>query len=189
MRAFFKKFKDGLVRQTPTFQKAFSGLFKGNQLDAAAMEELEEILYTADFGHETVDEILAAIQKCYKKDKSMRGEQAAQIGASVLKQVLQGAEARLENPMDAPEVICLVGVNGSGKRQLRAKLAHNFAQQGTPSYWVLATPFEPPQMNKLKAGPIACKSNWLVVIKERTRRLSHLIVTKLLKNAATNFVY
>ena len=130
MRALFKKFKDGFIRQTPAFQKAFTGLFKGNQLDALAVEELEEILYTADFGHETVEEILDAIQKSYRKDKSMRGEQAAQIGASVLKQVLQGAEARLYAPSEAPEVICLVGVNGSGKTTTAAKLAHNFSKQG-----------------------------------------------------------
>ena len=61
----------------------------------------------------------------------MRGEQAAHIGASVLKQVLEGAEARLETAIDAPEVICLVGVNGSGKTTTSAaKPAHNFAQQG-----------------------------------------------------------
>jgi fused signal recognition particle receptor len=121
MRALFKKFKDGLIRQTPTFQRAFSGLFKGNQLDASAIEELEEILYTADFGHETVEDILEAIQKSYKKDASMRGEQAAQIGASVLQQVLAGSEASLGPPTDAPEVICLVGVNGSGKNHHRCQ--------------------------------------------------------------------
>ena len=56
------KFKDGLKRQTPTFQKAFNGIFAAGKLDANALEELEEALYTADFGHETVEEIIEEIK-------------------------------------------------------------------------------------------------------------------------------
>ncbi|PXA05218.1 signal recognition particle-docking protein FtsY [Coraliomargarita sinensis] len=123
MKSFFKKFKDGLKRQTPTFQKAFDGVFSGAKLDAEALEELEEALYTADFGAETVEEIIEEIQAAYKADKSMRGEDAARIGAKVLKQVLEGAEGRVEVGRHHPEVICLVGVNGSGKTTTSAKLA------------------------------------------------------------------
>ena len=53
MRGLFKKFKDGLKRQTPTFSKAFEKVFSGAKLDQAALDQLEEILYTADFGVET----------------------------------------------------------------------------------------------------------------------------------------
>ena len=45
MRGLFKKFKDGLKRQTPTFQKAFNGIFSAGKLDAEALEGLEEALY------------------------------------------------------------------------------------------------------------------------------------------------
>ena len=40
MRGLFKKFKDGLKRQTPSFQKAFNGIFAAGKLDASALEEL-----------------------------------------------------------------------------------------------------------------------------------------------------
>ena len=62
MKAFFKKFKDGLKRQTPTFHKAFDSIFRAGKLDEGALEELEEALYAADFGHETVTEIIEVIQ-------------------------------------------------------------------------------------------------------------------------------
>lgn len=81
MRSLFRKFKDGLKRQTPTFQRAFDTVFAGTKLNSDAMEELEEALYTADFGHETVEELLEEIQTAYRADKSMRGEDAARIGA------------------------------------------------------------------------------------------------------------
>jgi len=130
MRAFFRKFKDGLKRQTPTFQKAFNGIFAAGKLDDGALEELEEALYTADFGHETVEEIIDEIKTAYKADKSMRGEDAAKIGATVLARVLEGAEGRVEVGAHKPEVICLVGVNGSGKTTTSAKLAHLYQNDG-----------------------------------------------------------
>lgn len=130
MRSLFRKFKEGLKRQTPTFQRAFNGIFSGAQLDSDALEELEEALYAADFGHETVEEILDEIQSAYKEDKSMRGEDAARIGSKVLTRVLDGAEGRVELGSNHPEVICLVGVNGSGKTTTSAKLAYLFGQEG-----------------------------------------------------------
>lgn len=130
MRGLFKKFKEGLKRQTPTFQKAFNGIFSAGKLDDAALEQLEEALYTADFGHETVEEIIAEIKIAYKADKEMRGEDAAKIGATVLARVLEGAEGRVEVGQHQPEVICLVGVNGSGKTTTSAKLAHLYQNEG-----------------------------------------------------------
>jgi fused signal recognition particle receptor len=130
MRTLFKKFTDGLKRQTPTFQKAFNGIFAAGKLDDDALEVLEEALYTADFGHETVEEIIDEIKLAYKADKSMRGEDAAKIGAKVLARVLEGAEGRVELGARKPEVICLVGVNGSGKTTTSAKLAHLYKNEG-----------------------------------------------------------
>ncbi len=130
MRGLFKRFKEGLKRQTPTFQKAFDGIFSGAKLDSDALEELEEALYTADFGAETVQEIIEEIQAAYKADKSMRGEDAARIGARVLEQVLEGAEGRVTVGQHQPEVICLVGVNGSGKTTTSAKLANLYQNDG-----------------------------------------------------------
>jgi fused signal recognition particle receptor len=130
MRGLFKKFKEGLKRQTPTFRKAFNGIFSAGKLDDAALEQLEEALYTADFGHETVEEIIEEIKVAYKADKEMRGEDAAKIGATVLARVLEGAEGRVDVGLHKPEVICLVGVNGSGKTTTSAKLAHLYQNEG-----------------------------------------------------------
>jgi fused signal recognition particle receptor len=130
MRSLFKKFKEGLKRQTPTFHKAFDGVFSGAKLDADALDQLEEALYTADFGVETVEEIIEEIQAAYKADKSIRGEDAAKIGAMVLTRVLEGAEGRVEVGQHKPEVICLIGVNGSGKTTTTAKLGHLYQNDG-----------------------------------------------------------
>jgi fused signal recognition particle receptor len=133
MKSFFSKFKEGLRRSTPTFHKAFGkvgGIFGAKRIDAATLEELEEALYTGDFGVETTEEILDAIREAYGKNKDLQGQQAARIGTHVLESVLRGSEGRLDAPAAKPEVIALVGVNGSGKTTTAAKLAHLFKQDG-----------------------------------------------------------
>lgn len=135
MASFFQKFRDGLKRTTPTFYRIFGsvgGIFSGKKLDADSMDELEEALYGADFGVETATEILEEIQKAHRKDKDLRGQDAARIGAEVLKRVLAGAEPA--QPVGSsglkPEVIALIGVNGSGKTTTTAKLAWRLREGG-----------------------------------------------------------
>lgn len=133
MKSFFQKFKEGLKRTTPTFYKAFSkagDLFGGRKIDAGSLDELEEALYSADFGVETTEQILDAIREAYRKDRDLQGKQAALIGAKVLEQVLEGSEGRLEPGAHRPEVIALVGVNGSGKTTTAAKLAKLYQDAG-----------------------------------------------------------
>ena len=130
MRSLFKKFKEGLKRQTPTFHKAFDNVFSGAKLNQDALDQLEEALYTADFGVETVEEIIEEIQAAYKADKEIRGQDAAKIGATVLTRVLEGSEGTVTVGQHKPEVICLIGVNGSGKTTTTAKLGHLYQNEG-----------------------------------------------------------
>ncbi len=148
MFGLFKKFKDGLAKTVSAIAAKTHGLFGGRKIDAASIEELEEALYTADFGVETTNEILAGIKQAYAKDRELQGRQAAEIGAAVLQRVLAGSEGTLEGrdgppgrPVtlgapsgralpDQPIVVAMIGVNGSGKTTTTAKLAWMLKQDG-----------------------------------------------------------
>jgi len=144
MFALFKKFKDGFARTVAAITEKTHGLFGGRTIDAGSLDELEEALYTADFGVETTNEILAEIRQACGRDKELRGRQAAEIGATVLRRVLAGAEGVLGGPASPPApgpadparpgglpvVIALIGVNGSGKTTTSAKLAWKLKQDG-----------------------------------------------------------
>ncbi len=146
MLSLFKKFTDGFTKTVAAIAAKTHGLFGGRKIDAASLDELEEALYTADFGVETTTEILEEIKAACRKDKELQGRQAAEIGAAVLRRVLAGAEGRLETvgaglPRDEsghkapptgrnPAVIAMIGVNGSGKTTTTAKLAHKFKADG-----------------------------------------------------------
>ena len=144
MLSLFKKFKDGFAKTVSAIAAKTHGLFGGRKIDVASLEELEEALYTADFGVETTTEILAEIKAAYRQDPTLQGRQAAEIGAAVLQRVLAGAEGRLDPAAGVadsapgtatpatpnPRVIAMIGVNGSGKTTTTAKLAHKFKAEG-----------------------------------------------------------
>ena len=130
MFSIFKKFKDGLTKTVSAIAAKTHGLFAGRKIDAASLAELEEALYTADFGVETTTEILEEIKTAYRRDAGLKGQQAASLGAAVLRRVLAGSEGKLGASATKPTVICLIGVNGSGKTTTTAKLAHKLKGDG-----------------------------------------------------------
>jgi fused signal recognition particle receptor len=86
-------------------------------------------MYAADFGVDTTKKILAEIKEAYRIDKQLKGKSALEIASSVLKKVLAGAEVDVDFSAN-PTVLCLVGVNGSGKTTTAAKLANKFSNEG-----------------------------------------------------------
>ncbi len=130
MFGLFKKFKDGLAKTVAAISEKTRGLFGGRKIDASSLETLEEALYGADFGVQTTEEILEEIQTAYRQDKDLQGRQAAEIGVAVLRRVLAGSEGTLTPAPAAPTVICLIGVNGSGKTTTAAKLGWDLKQDG-----------------------------------------------------------
>ena len=130
MRSLFRKFKAGFLKSAQSIADATRGIFRRPQLDASSIEELEEALFAADFGYETTEEIVDEIQEAYRKDRSLRGQDVAAIGVAVLKRVLEGSEGTVEYKDDRPTVICLVGVNGSGKTTTTAKLGSQCKADG-----------------------------------------------------------
>lgn len=151
MFSLFKKFKDGLTKTVAAIAAKTHGLFGGRKIDAASLDELEEALYTADFGVETTSEILEEIKAAYRKDPSLQGRQAAEIGAAVLKRVLAGAEGTLDAPATKPTVIAMIGVNGSGKTTTTAKLAHKMKGDGQSVIVAACDTFRAAAVEQLKS--------------------------------------
>jgi fused signal recognition particle receptor len=165
MFSLFKKFKDGLTKTVAAIAAKTHGLFGGRKIDAASLEELEEALYTADFGVETTTEILAEIKTAYRQDPELKGQQAAAIGATVLRRVLAGSEGTLDavagagrpSPGSAtpatkqPTVIALIGVNGSGKTTTTAKLAHRLKGEGQTVIVAACDTFRAAAVEQLKS--------------------------------------
>jgi fused signal recognition particle receptor len=156
MFGLFKKFKDGFAKTVAAITEKTRGLFGGRAIDATSLETLEEALYTADFGVETTGEILAEIKTAHRKDKELRGQDAARIGASVLTRALAGSEVALAPSPEAraagsPTVIVMIGVNGSGKTTTSAKLGWLLGQDGKSVMLAACDTFRAAAVEQLKS--------------------------------------
>jgi fused signal recognition particle receptor len=159
----YNKFREGFAKTVSAIASKTRGLFGGRKIDAASLDELEEALYTADFGVETTNEILAEIKSAYGSDKDLQGRQAAEIGSSVLQRVLAGSEGRLNGSVEAgevaapatgernPIVIAMIGVNGSGKTTTAAKLAWRLKEEGKSVTLAACDTFRAAAVEQLKS--------------------------------------
>lgn len=133
MKGLFQRFKRGLAKTQSALRKSVGGLFGHRRLDPEAIAEIEEALYSADFGVETTDEILGEIETAFKANRELRGLEAAAIGKRVLGEVLRGSDGSTDPAASGsagPTVVLLLGVNGAGKTTTAAKLGHHYMGQG-----------------------------------------------------------
>ena len=72
-RACSRSSRAGLAKTVSAISARTHGLFGGRKIDAASLGELEEALYTADFGVETTGEIMAEIKAAARQDPELRG--------------------------------------------------------------------------------------------------------------------
>ena len=105
------------------------GQEKGRVLDDAMLESLEELLIQSDMGVETSLKVAANIAE---------GRFGRRVGAREIREVLAGEIAAILEPVarpmpiyaKRPQVVLVVGVNGSGKTTTIGKLASQFRAAG-----------------------------------------------------------
>ena len=133
MSEIFQKFKDGFKKSTLTFHSVFGSidsLFSSKKIDPETIDNVEEALYNADIGVESTKKIMDEIRIAYERAPSLRHQEITTIASSVLKNLLAGSDRKLDSDEKQPIVICLVGINGSGKTTTAAKLGYHFNQNG-----------------------------------------------------------
>ncbi len=103
-------------------------LVGGRRVDDALLDELEMLLFGADLGVRTAEDLLAAVRK-----------EAAGADGNTVRRVLRTAILdklrRVEEPAkplaaDPPHVVLVLGVNGSGKTTTIGKLAARHTAEG-----------------------------------------------------------
>lgn len=127
----FSRFKKGLQKGAQVIQGAFATVTGKGRLDENSLLQIEEAFYESDFGVETTEEILDSIREAHRAEKEFRGEDAYKLARTILGRTLEGSEAELNfSQSNSPEVLCMIGVNGSGKTTTCAKLAYRVKAEG-----------------------------------------------------------
>lgn len=118
---FFSRLKQGLSRSTQKLGGGLTSVFTKRKLDDEALEELEDLLITADLGPSVAERIIESFRKTRfgteVTDEEIRNTLADEI-ASVLAPVAIPFEP---DPAHKPHVVLVVGVNGVGKTTTIAK--------------------------------------------------------------------
>ena len=101
----------------------------GRQLDAALLDELEEILFTADLGVQTAESLLETVRR---EAGGASGEQVHAVLERAIADKLAAAQAADDAFALAgqPHVILVLGVNGAGKTTTIGKLAAQHQARG-----------------------------------------------------------
>ncbi len=129
-RSWLSRLTAGLSRSSSAISRGISDIFTKRKLDAAALDDLEDILIQADLGLGAATRIREAVGS-ERYDKSIEPEEVKAILAAEVERVLEPVARPLAvDPTKKPFVVLVVGVNGSGKTTTIGKLAAQFAAEG-----------------------------------------------------------
>ncbi len=124
-----KKLLGGFKRTSERLTENLTGLVTKSKLDAETLDEIEEALIVSDLGPATAHRIRERLADS-RYERGIDEAGVREVLASEIRDVL----APVAKPLDIvafprPQVILVIGVNGSGKTTTIAKLAHLFLEQ------------------------------------------------------------
>ncbi|MCI0600969.1 MAG: signal recognition particle-docking protein FtsY [Beijerinckiaceae bacterium] len=129
-RSWWARLREGMARSSNSIGEGLAAIFTKRKLDAAMLEELEDVLIRADLGVAASARIAQAIGKDrYNKDIDVA--EVKEILAAEIERALIPCALPLD--IDAgqkPFVILVIGVNGSGKTTTIGKLAAKLSGNG-----------------------------------------------------------
>jgi len=121
---FFERLKKGLLKTHEGIVGRIDALLLGKKkIDADTLEDLEEILISADVGMATTVELVQSLEQRLKRNELQDGDALKNALREELLVRLKKNFATLDIGAAAPFVIMVIGVNGVGKTTTIAKLA------------------------------------------------------------------
>jgi len=147
---WFQKLKRGLSRSSSAISESIVSVFTKRKLDAAALEEFEEVLIKADLGPATAMAITDAL-RVGRYDKEISEEEVKGVLAAEIRKVMDPVAKPLAiDSARKPHVILVVGVNGTGKTTTIGKLTAQLAAEGKKVILAAGDTFRAAAIEQLK---------------------------------------
>ena len=123
------KFQKGFSKSAHFISKNIRQITTNKIIDENVLQDLEEVLISADLGVDASKKLINEIKiRSIKEDININNLQI--ILAKEIEKILSNHEKKLEiNNLNKPNVIIFVGVNGSGKTTTVAKLSKKFSER------------------------------------------------------------
>lgn len=126
----FERLKQGLTKAKQGITDKIDDVLKSyTKVDGELLEELEEILITADVGVNTTMDIIDKLRDKIKENKITEPSGVKAELKNIIEEILTNENSTL-NVEKSPTIILMVGVNGVGKTTTIGKLANRYKQEG-----------------------------------------------------------
>ena len=148
---FMDRMKQAVQRTRENLTERIDDVVAFNkEIDRSTLDELEGTLLGADLGSKTTQEVLAALRE--KVDRKQIGdvEELKRVLKEELLRILGRANLQPATAVEPPEVILVVGVNGTGKTTTIGKLAYLLRSQGNSVLLAAADTFRAAAIEQLE---------------------------------------
>lgn len=127
---WFSKLKSGLQKSSSHLNEGLKNIFVRKKLDDELLEELEDLLISADLGVNVASKVVGELAK-NKFDKEVTAEEVAEILSTQIAELIEPvAQPLIIDKAKHPFVVVMCGVNGAGKTTTIGKLAKQYQNQG-----------------------------------------------------------
>src|SRR5690606_27140873 len=145
-----KSLRDGLSETRNKGFVARLGAVFGKKLDDNVVDDLEEILFTADIGVQTSEKQLETVAAMLSRKEVSDGEKALAVLRDEVSEILSRSEEPMTIGDTKPYVILVVGVNGAGKTTTIGKLAAKLTAEGKKVMLVAGDTFRAAAIEQLQ---------------------------------------
>ena len=131
-----EKLDKGMDKTRSSFMGKLNRLVRGKDtVDAALLDDLEELLVTSDVGVDTTLDIIDHIEERVARDQYVSTKELNEMIREEVAMLMLDTEEERPADFDAelpnkPHVVMVVGVNGVGKTTTIGKMAHRYREAG-----------------------------------------------------------
>jgi fused signal recognition particle receptor len=129
---FLEKMKDAVTRTRENLSERMDEVLAfTKEIDRATLDDLEAILISADLGATTTGEILGKLREKADRKQIKDAAELKRLIKDQIREILKSTPSLAATPNRGdPEVVMIVGVNGTGKTTTIGKLAHALRSEG-----------------------------------------------------------
>ncbi|KJV56652.1 signal recognition particle-docking protein FtsY [Orientia chuto str. Dubai] len=129
MSSWLNKLTTAVSKTTNKLTAQITKLFSEKTIDQKSIEQLEEILLSADFGVTATNNIIENF-KNIKFNKNLQFEDfKAELATSIIKFAFPNGNSKLAIKPDVLNIIIMCGINGNGKTTTIGKLSNYYKLQ------------------------------------------------------------
>jgi len=150
--SFFDRMKEAVTRTRENLAERIEDVVSiGKEIDRATLDDLEATLIGADLGTTTTHEVLEKLRDKADRKQIRNVDELKRLLKEELLAILTSANTQPVRRVDgSPEVILVVGVNGTGKTTTIGKLSQVFRSQGKTVLMCAADTFRAAAIDQLE---------------------------------------